>query len=277
MSNHREIIISLVETKPKHYSKMIQNSPELLEWVRINSLVQSDNFAEMVYSAVNQLGNVCKNGKIKKFGGVNIGFTGCGRAATCQCTRESVSAAVSEAKNSATAEQKAETNEKRNATNLERYGVINTGQTEFAKAKHREFYDDVTKVAEVTQKMKSTNIEKYGVETPQKLNSIREKTEQTMMERYGVKSAFQLDSVKEQNIARNHEYAESGKWLEFGYAKFKQSINDNYNFTVLTPVEEYKGVIEHDIHPLKFECNKCHTVIEKTFQYGLGLRCRVCS
>lgn len=71
----REKILKLIEEKPKHFSKIIKNTPELKQWVDQQSLISSDNYAACIRSAVYQESNVCQLGNIKKFAGINQGFT----------------------------------------------------------------------------------------------------------------------------------------------------------------------------------------------------------
>lgn len=83
----REQIAKLIETKPKHFSKLIKSDPNLDKWVNDNALIISNNYSEMFYSALHQVSNICANGKQKKFESINIGYIGCGPARTCDCVR----------------------------------------------------------------------------------------------------------------------------------------------------------------------------------------------
>lgn len=74
-------------------------------------------------------------------------------------------------------------NEKRNQTNLERYGFENSFQN-----------------PEFQEKQKQTMIEKYGVEKPLQLKEIKEKQQQTMLERYGTLSSLDASGRKEDII-----------------------------------------------------------------------------
>ena len=73
-----------------------------------------------------------------------------------------------------------ETKEKRQQTNIERYGVPH-----------------VTQIAEVREKTKQTNIKKYGVECPFQSPKVKEKRKQTMLERYGVEQPIQSPEIRE--------------------------------------------------------------------------------
>lgn len=116
-------ILELIDKKPKHYVKIIKNNIILKNWVEENSLIESENFAEMIYSAINQITNICKNGNIKKFDRISTGFIGCGPATICKCTKESISKNVSTTKLNFTKLQIAKTNQKRSNTMIQKYGV----------------------------------------------------------------------------------------------------------------------------------------------------------
>lgn len=135
-------ILELVKTKPKHYSKIIKNTDELNQWVLDNSLVQSSKYAEMIYSAVHQVNNVCQNNKVKKFSNFEKGYIGCGPTGSCACAKQTVAASVKQTKKSITIEQQKKINEKRQKTNLEKYGVSNIAQTRENKQKFRDWYAD---------------------------------------------------------------------------------------------------------------------------------------
>lgn len=138
-------ITKLIIEKPKHFSKIIKNNQEMFNWVKENSLIQSDNIAELVYSAIYQTDNICKHGKIKKFNSINNGYQCCGHASYCFCAAELVSTKVKKIKSLLTDESKNKINEKRKQTTLLRYGVINNGQTLLAKRNHQKYYESLPK------------------------------------------------------------------------------------------------------------------------------------
>jgi len=119
----REQILELIQTKPKHFSKLVSSNPNLLTWVQQNTLVQSTNLSEMIYSALHKETNLCKNGKIKKFDRISTGFIGCGPAKMCSCTKNAISSNVSASKQLYTSDQKIQINEKRKQTMISKYGV----------------------------------------------------------------------------------------------------------------------------------------------------------
>ena len=102
----KNIILKLIEEKPKHYAKIISNNAELLEWVNTHSISTSTKLPARIYSAIHQINDICKYGHDKKFNTISVGFINCGRANSCHCTKESVSNTVSISKSKNTIEEK---------------------------------------------------------------------------------------------------------------------------------------------------------------------------
>ena len=119
----RNRILDLVKTKPKHYAVLIKRDTILSNWVIDNSLIQSESWPSMIYSAINNISNVCEFGNIKKFDRWPTGFIGCGPASSCQCTKEAISKQVTISKSNYTTEQNSNINAKRNKSMHEKYGV----------------------------------------------------------------------------------------------------------------------------------------------------------
>jgi hypothetical protein len=126
-------ILKIINENPKHYSKMIKNNAEMLNWIHENKLVDSDNLSVILYCMIHNVNSKCAYGKEKKFNTISKGFKNCGNASECQCAREQVSQAVKQSKSKITESQQKTINEKREKTNLEKYGVKNIGQTDIAK------------------------------------------------------------------------------------------------------------------------------------------------
>lgn len=138
-------ITKLISSKPKHFSKLVKNNPILLDWVNAHTIVNSDNMSEKIYSAITQSSNRCNNNQIKKFKSITEGYKFCGPAGICECAAKSVSEKVSNAKSKYTDEQTQIINKKRANTTLQRYGVSNNGQTDNAKLKHADYYQNLPK------------------------------------------------------------------------------------------------------------------------------------
>ncbi|NBW58155.1 hypothetical protein EBR43_10345, partial [bacterium] len=275
MSKQR--ILELVKDKPKHYSKMIKCDDELASWVKENAVIETSNYAELIYSAVHNVSNVCKNGNKMKFSGFSEGWKGCGMAAKCPCVREQISKSVTETKKSITVDQQAEINIKRKKTNLERYGVECSAQTEEIRQRFRDYYADPEKVAQTLEKIKNTYRTRYGVETCRQLPEVEQKRVATLLTKYNVTNVAQIPSTKAKLRARTAEYKLNGHLIRKGYERFKEYIDEKFNFTLLTPVEDYDGIKQKDAQEFEFKCNVCQTVILKKFYHSMGINCEVCN
>ena len=187
-------INELIKQYPKHFSRMIGNDPILKKWVMDNTMLDlSNSFPAHVYSAINQVSNICRNGNQKKFKSINIGFAFCNSANKCQCCKESVSQLVSQSKQKMSSEQIASSNDKRVKTSLEKYGVTNNGQTPKAKIAHTEFYNDQTNKVRVIQQIKATKEERYGNSS----YNNRTKAEHTCLTKYGVRNTWSKTDDKQ--------------------------------------------------------------------------------
>jgi hypothetical protein len=126
-------ILEIVTQSPKHYSRLIRKDLELNNWVVQNSLIQSDNFAEMITSAINEFKPICKNGKKQPFLSITKGWTFCGHQRECLCSKESTAEKVSDTKLAWNKEKHAEANRRRKNTMVERYGFEFNSQREDIK------------------------------------------------------------------------------------------------------------------------------------------------
>ena len=141
----REQILKLIASKPKHFSILVKNSPELYQWVINNSSVTTNNMSEMIYSAVHKVDNLCIKNNIKKFKSVTLGYGFCGPARSCECATKSVSEKVSYSKSNYTQEQQQLINERRQVTSLKKYGVVNNAQTQAARELHKNYYSTIAR------------------------------------------------------------------------------------------------------------------------------------
>jgi hypothetical protein len=270
--NEKADIQKLITDHPKNYVKMIKNRSNLWEWVVDNTKIQSINSAEMIYSAIHQQSNVCSLGKTKIWRGKSQGWGFCGSAAKCDCARKSVSASVKRAKARLTPEQIASSNKKREETNFEKWGVMNTGQLLQAKSSHQKFYKDSEKVKNATEKNKATKLAKWGKENYN--NSA--KTQKTVQNKWGVQTVLQLPSVRQKAIETFQNRKNNNSFLIQGRDRFAKYVDERYGFTLLTSVDNYQGIVQKNAHSFKFRCNKCDTEITKKFYHSVGLRCDVC-
>ena len=124
----RDQILELIKSKPKQYVKIIQKDPLLKQWVKDNSLITSDRFVEMIYSAIFQVENKCPYGNTKKYDRISTGFVNCGPANKCKCTKDSISKEVSNTKTGWDQHKHNNVNNKRAATMLSKYGCLYNSQ-----------------------------------------------------------------------------------------------------------------------------------------------------
>ena len=167
-------ILQIIKDKPKNYSRMIKASADMHKWVLKHSNVQSDVYAEMIYSAVYDINNICKNGNNKKFKNFAEGYGYCGHSSKCRCAKKSVSSKVSKSKQEYTDDKKQEINLKRVKTSLSKYGVTNNGQTKKALKGHKNFYNNISKVKSAILKNKQTKHQRYGDENYNNIGKIKE-------------------------------------------------------------------------------------------------------
>lgn len=116
-------IRQIIQNNPKRYSQIIKSDAELAGWVAENTQVISDNYAETIYSALNQQNNQCGQGNQKKFLSASQGWGFCGVSRVCACNAKNSSVKVQESKNLYTPEQKNSINQKRQKSMIEKYGV----------------------------------------------------------------------------------------------------------------------------------------------------------
>jgi len=276
----KELIEKLISEKPKHYAKIIKNNSELYNWVIRNSSVADDKiFPEKIYSAITQKSNLCHNGNELKFGDIKMGYRFCGKAGVCQCANASVSKKVSEKKASRTRQEIDEENKKREQTNLAVYGVSNTGQTVYAKQKHKELYNDLEKSKGITQNIIETLRERYGTEVTnaRHIPGVNEQIIDTVRNRYGVDNVLVLPENREKSAVALRKRSTHGEHLRMGYDRFSSFVEREYGFTLLTPFENYYGIRQKDAHEYIFKCNTCDEIIPKSFIHSAGINCYKCN
>jgi hypothetical protein len=270
--DNRDEILDLMNSHPKHYTKMIVNRQPLWDWILANTKITSTPSA-MIYSAVYQVSNICNFGNTMNYRGLSLGFKSCGRASTFTCAKTAVSQAVSDSKAARTMEQIAIENKKRETTNIQKYRVPNTGQTEKAITAHRLLYADVKKVDDINNKIKSTKLERYGSDTYNNAS----KAKLTNMEKYGVDNSYNIPTVRDKAKAAHARKKQTNSYLIDGYSRFCKYLNARYNFTLLTSLEEYGGIRQKDAHVYLFQCNNCNDIISKKFYHATGINCTTCS
>ena len=270
-------ILKLIQEKPKHFSIIIKNNPEMWNWVLENTLVISTIISDIIYSALHQTDGQCKNGKKKKFLSINFGYIGCGKAATCECVRSDTATSVTISKSKITPVEQEIINDKRRITNLEKYGVTCAGQTEKAKMKHKNFYADPIKVSTMLSQIKETYQQKYGVDNCRQLPEVEAKRLATLLTKYNVTNISQIPSTKGKLQARIAAYKLNGHLLEKGYDRFNAYLEEKYKFHILDTVEEYKQKRINKNNEFFMQCNICQTSTLQKFNYGRGITCQKCN
>ena len=105
MDKIQQLILDTYKEKPKHFSIVLRNNKDVLEYIESNVPKSIDTFLEQLYYAVYRKSNICIYGNkqpLKSFSGYSF----CGKTGICQCARESVSLSVSQSKQSYTQEEK---------------------------------------------------------------------------------------------------------------------------------------------------------------------------
>ncbi|VVC05368.1 Uncharacterised protein [uncultured archaeon] len=193
----QDLIWKLINEKPKHAVRMIFINPDYITmktWVEQHCDPMSNTNAIKLYTALTgeKVLCPCGSGKLRKLESLTKGFFFCGRASVCSAARESVSKNCIKA---AKCWDKEAAKEKREKTNLERYGVENIGQTQKAIQARAELYADKGKVAEIEARIKQTNLEKRGVENPMQSHEVQEKRKETLLRIHGVEYPIQNQEV----------------------------------------------------------------------------------
>lgn len=270
----RERILKTIRDHPKHYSQILKKDKEVYIEVTRNSGIDSDVFAEHLYSYLYQTGNVCDLGNRRKFKSFKEGFSFCGRANICECARKSVSESVKRSKENITAEQRLASSKKRKETNLERYGVENTGQTETAKKRHKELYQDEFSVSKLLASARETLKERYGVDNPRDIPGVSERIAGTLMDRYGVVNIAHIPGVTEKALSTKIEkYGDlSSLYLEKSFDRLVEKLLE-IKIKILCERSTYTGVEE----TYDFECLVCNHKFSTTLNNGNIPQCRACN
>lgn len=115
-------IEEIIKKFPRHYPIIIKKDMEMNNWVIKNSLIQSEKYIELIYSAIKQESNICNNGNKRQILRFSEGWAGCGPASACLCTKQNISAGVLKTKSEYTDIRNIEINTKRENTLLKKYG-----------------------------------------------------------------------------------------------------------------------------------------------------------
>lgn len=204
----REEILKVIEDMgPKHFSRRIKNTPGLWQWVleRTTFLEDDVSISERIHVALSGDNPICEEGNRKKFKNIDYGYGFCATTGKCRCAQRSVSESVSKTVGEFTNEQKADIQQKREQTSLEKYGVTNNAQTEEARQRHKDFYGDPEKVRKQVEKQQKTMRENHGVDNARDIPGVQDKIEITNLMRLHVSNPLQSDKVQETRRQRSLE------------------------------------------------------------------------
>lgn len=184
----------------KIISEFNKNEAMLVQLVfETDHLSTTAKMSERIHSFWYGESNMCGYGKNKKYLSFSRGYGYCGKADKCECLKSKCSESSSKVSDSTRKLAK----EKRKQTNMDRYGVQNSGQTYNAIVSRRMIYTDSNKVSEISRKVKETKEKIYG--DPGYNNY--EKAKQTVKKRYHVTHFVQSDQYankrKEHTIHKN--------------------------------------------------------------------------
>jgi len=255
---------------------MISANPELMAWIDSQVDQQYVNHELKFKVACILHGKpTCINGNTKQYHNFLQGWRFCNRAGQCQCANQQVSQSVSISKQAQTALQKQITNQKREETNLLRYNVSNSGQSQAARAKHTEFYniDENVKTAVLSQQ--TTLMAKYGVSNPRHIPGVNDKIRDTVLAKFGVSNPMQNTDVKNKSIVSRAQQFNPAELYRKNFPKFCEMVTNNWEVIVLTLVSDYHGVASRPL--MQFKCTRCGYCFEKRFDYAAPPSCIQCN
>lgn len=189
--NEKDQIKKLTIEKPKHFSKMIKNQPELLQWVEDNCDKNCIDFATKIYTALNPSEQVlcpCGSNRPRKLKSIYDGFVFCGPAGKCSAAKLSVSTSCKNTMSTVSKKAKKTANKKRANTIKKNSGGLysNNGQSPKAKSNHKKFYANPANVKRVTTQTSTTYKGKTGFTNPQQNPSVKNKSIKTTILNHGV-------------------------------------------------------------------------------------------
>lgn len=272
-----KLLVLLENTNIKNIATALKKDQELLQWIieKTSHIVSPKTITERIYVLVNDIhSNICVRSNKFKFRSYTKGYGYCGPAGKCECAKEQVSKKVSSAKQKLSQEQNNLINAKRVETNLQKYGVPNTGQTEFAKNRHKETYEDFNRVEIINQKHKNTIQERYGVENISHIPDIVEKRRKTNIQRYGYANPMQSPEIIKKSISTKQTLYTDHYLAKKNYSRFVQMVRENFNLIANISPDEYVGI--KDRLEISFTCISCNRNFNKRFDYASLPRCVIC-
>lgn len=271
-------ILEIIKSKPCHYIFEIIKDNELLDWININSSIDTTNLSEKIYSALTNDSDRCKYDQKRKFKSVSRGYGYCEKF--CQCHRDH----VADRKNWSE-EKKQKIASKSKNTSIKKYGSdyavkrAEKTKTKYFNKSEEERQDLIDKSKNtmtdrygknygqvIHQKAVRTNIEKYGFETNLHNPDFRIKTKEIMSQKYGGHSS--------QNIETQNKI----KLTMFGEEKFKILENEeNFcNFISGKPIIDIVTELKSDYKTIisRIERWNCINLINQKCKSSQELKIR---
>lgn len=270
---------TLVEnTSPKSIGSKLKRDVELYNWIilQTNYMPLDTALSERAYIIINNLSSNCCSitNKPKRFISITQGYGFCGDTKNCKCIAESISSKVSQSKKSLSIAAKHAINCKRSATNIEKYGVVNTGQTGSAKSAHQAFYSKKENIEKQLVKQQTTIMEKYGVTNISKLDHIQRKKKDTNLEKYGFENPMQSAIVAAKTIQTKKTRYAPHYLAKQNHKRFIQMVRENFELDAIVTEDQYVGVQTRPL--ISFRCCACGHTFDKRFDYASLPKCEIC-
>ena len=190
------------------------------------------------------------------------------------------------------------TSDKIKQTNLERYGVEWTTQSDQMKEKSKQTclekygVEHSTQSKQMKEKSRQTMLDRYGVEHALQAEVFREKSKQTCLNNFGTEYPAQSKEIQktlEQNSLKKHGVRRpsqseivSSKIADahhkIGLNRILSSDRFRDHYEPLFSIDNYIGVREQDGKAIyyPFRCRKCDTKFDDDINNGRIPRCPTC-
>lgn len=183
----------LKNTQSKQFASRLRNFPdELAQLEEFTKQYLPKTISEQLFILLKGPPMIKSCGKYPIFDSFEKGYrTFCGSRSKCQCSRDAHSKVITAMNNSFSLEEKQAIQQKREQTNLKKYGFKNPALNAEVKTKTEQsnlkLYNAATPFQSeiVQEKIKQTCLEKYGVERPLQSETIQQKVRDTTLQKYG--------------------------------------------------------------------------------------------
>lgn len=264
-------------TGAKHLGHAIKRDQLLLAWINLQTQQWPMlSLSQRVRCILHHESPMCEHSnQLKAWKSMHVGFGFCGKAAQCACAASSVSSKIKAVKQGYSPQQKQQITEKREQTNLAKYGVSNSGQTEAAKQAHAQVYADPHRVKQIVETIQQTCVTRLGVNNPMQSPAVRQKAENTTKARYGVSNINQLPERKQAIGDLSRHTWQQRKHSHFDYHKLSEKLRELHQVQFATPADQYQGTVGS--HRYQFSCITCGHQFEDRVGCGHIPVCRMCN